>query len=330
MARHWGPYLVCIVVLLLLLPPKTRRHRNENGHPDIQEVGCAILLDGFRSSDVNFSTGFNYELLKRTAKLLGCDFHIRLSHDKAAALDSLEDGYLDLLVLPCGDSSLIERKDLFYCPILEDSTVWVMRKEGELPEETVNSGLSHIRLQKYYSNLIDRFSPHYEPFSRLASGRRFSVASPYDSLFKVYAAELGWDWRYLASVIWQESRFRIEARSGRGAAGLMQMKAATSTSHGGSEDRLDPETSLKAATNYLLRLRKLFEKEAENEEELDRFTLAAYNGGEGRLMESFKQADSAGRAHSKWEYIKEFCSRETEKYLEITDSLYQVFKIIVP
>ena len=260
MARHIVIYLVCILVLLLILPPETRRHRNENGSPDIQEAKCAILLDGYHSSIINFSTGFNYELLKRAGRLIGCKLNIRLSHDKATALDSLSSGELDLLVLPINDSILTPlREDLFLCPTLEDSTVWILSKNGNLTGDLITAGLSCIRHDSYYEKLVERFSPHYEPYSRLAKGCQFRVASPYDSLIKVYANKLDWDWHFLTAIIWQESRFRIEARSGRGAAGLMQMKASTYKTHGGYEDRLDPETSLIAATNYLLRLRSLFE-----------------------------------------------------------------------
>ena len=51
--------------------------------------------------------------------------------------------------------------------------------------------------------------------------------SEYDPLIKQYAAELGWDWRLLASQAFQESRFKPAARSWAGATGLLQLMPAT-------------------------------------------------------------------------------------------------------
>ena len=52
--------------------------------------------------------------------------------------------------------------------------------------------------------------------------------SEYDEIIKSYADELGWDWRLLASQVYQESRFDPEANSWVGAQGLMQLMPATS------------------------------------------------------------------------------------------------------
>ena len=47
--------------------------------------------------------------------------------------------------------------------------------------------------------------------------------SPFDDMIKVAAKKIGWDWRLLASLIYQESRFKLDLESEKGAFGLMQL-----------------------------------------------------------------------------------------------------------
>src|SRR5690606_40135942 len=44
--------------------------------------------------------------------------------------------------------------------------------------------------------------------------------SPYDDLIRAEAGRLGWDWRLLASLVFQESKFEPRAESWAGAKGL--------------------------------------------------------------------------------------------------------------
>jgi membrane-bound lytic murein transglycosylase F len=68
-------------------------------------------------------------------------------------------------------------------------------------------------------------------FYVLASGR----ISPYDDLIRKYSEEIGWDWRLLASMIYQESRFLPDAQSWAGADGLMQLMPNTARRFGVNE-----------------------------------------------------------------------------------------------
>ena len=88
----------------------------------------------------------------------------------------------------------------------------------------------------------------------------------------------------LAAVIYQESKFSINSRSHRGAQGLMQVMPATGRKYG-IEDLTDPESNLIAGTSHLKRLQNMFVGKGFSQEEIVRFTLAAYNAGEGRIMD---------------------------------------------
>ena len=155
---------------------------------------------------------------------------------------------------------------------------------------------------------------------------------------KAAAKRLDWDWRLLSALIYQESQFHIELRSRRGAEGLMQMLPSTAGKMGYT-DLFNPEESIKAGTEYLLRLQNMFRGKAADKDELYKFTLAAYNAGEGRIMEwtwdgivsvipemrdeATIQVDSVLR-------LGTFQGTETISYVKRVFSLFEDFKTISP
>ena len=329
-------HIICVALLLAVWPPHVRRSPDE-GRTDVREADCAIALTGYVGTSMSLSTGFNYEMLRRAGDLLHYDMRISLADDRGAALDSLEAGVIDLAVLPFADSALAAHPGLMQGPVMADSTVWVVSGKGRISAPAIGSCLSSIRYSADYEDIIYRFTPAYEPFAREATGRTFKYASPYDMLIKAGARELGWDWRLLAALIWQESRFRIEARSRRGAEGLLQLMEPTAMAYNGSAERLDPEANLQAGVNYLRKLQRMFAGDAGSPEELTRFVLAAFNAGEGRIKDCIKIAESEGLPHSAWADIKavfplmeDFRGAETVRHVERTDSLYKAFCVIVP
>ena len=83
--------------------------------------------------------------------------------------------------------------------------------------------------------------------------------SPYDDIIKQGADKLGWDWRLLAAVVYQESKFNPTDESWAGAKGLMQLMPETAKRFGAT-DLKDPKQSLKAGVNYLMYLEKYWTK----------------------------------------------------------------------
>ena len=71
----------------------------------------------------------------------------------------------------------------------------------------------------------------------------------------------------------------------------------------GVEDLTNPEENLKAGTAHLDRLQRLFRNQGLSQDELIKFTLAAYNAGEGRVMDCRNLAASVKMDNSRWENI---------------------------
>ena len=85
----------------------------------------------------------------------------------------------------------------------------------------------------------------------------------------------GVDPRFIHAVIWQESKYIVDARSHAGAQGLMQLMPATAKRFG-CEDPHDPAENIEAGTKYLHWLLKRFSGNVE-------LALAGYNAGEGAV-----------------------------------------------
>jgi hypothetical protein len=84
---------------------------------------------------------------------------------------------------------------------------------------------------------------------------------------------------FFARLIWQESRFRIDARSPVGARGIAQFMPGTAEWRG-LADPLDPIESLRKSADYLRELRNQFGNLG--------LAAAAYNGGSGRVQSWLK------------------------------------------
>lgn len=85
----------------------------------------------------------------------------------------------------------------------------------------------------------------------------------------------GVDPRFIHAVIWQESKYKVQARSGAGAQGLMQLMPATARRFG-CTNAYDTASNIDAGTKYLRFLLERFNGNIS-------LALAGYNAGEGSV-----------------------------------------------
>jgi membrane-bound lytic murein transglycosylase MltF len=126
----------------------------------------------------------------------------------------------------------------------------------------------------------------------------------YKKWFEEAADESSQDWRLLAAIGYQESKWNPHAASGAGALGLMQltMQSATAVK---VANPADPRQSIFGGARYFHRL---YEKIPAHVPEPDRtwFALAAYNVGYGHLEDARVLAQRAGRDPDSWDDVREF------------------------
>ena len=254
-----------------------------------------ISLDGYEPGSKLFC-GYSYDMLGRFAAHSGRTANVRLATKGESVLDSLRAGSLDVVAFPYLES--METDSTLVVFEADSSGLWVFAADRSIEAEKATGWLREFRARPDYPLIRQRFFDIYNPHKRVSA----DFISPYDSLLRVYADTLGWDWKLLAAVVYQESKFHIEARSPRGAAGLMQLIPDTAE-HFGCANPLDPEENIRAGVNMLLAVRKRLGRIASNQEELTKYTLAGYNAGTGRLRDCINYARHLGVDVSRWDNV---------------------------
>jgi membrane-bound lytic murein transglycosylase F len=135
--------------------------------------------------------------------------------------------------------------------------------------------------------------------------------SPYDDLIKAGAEKLGWDWRLLAAVVYQESKFNPGGESWAGARGLMQLMPETAKRFGAS-DVNNPKESMKAGVNYLMYLEKYWAKRVPDQQERLKFILASYNAGLSHILDARKLCVKYGKDDAIWEDVEFFLLKKSD------------------
>ncbi len=310
-----------------------------------KDIVCAIDLCDDMYGSHGLETGFNYQLINKFARDNRCSVRIVAAGRQENWLDSLKLGKADIVIMHGAEASEMEGLNL--SRNIDEHTVWALKEDAQLRQ--VNSWISHITTDEYYENAKDSYTGTFNPYRRAARGVVTRTISPYDDIFRKYAKELGWDWRMLAAVVYQESKFSINSQSHRGARGLMQVMPRTAAYYE-IDDLLDPEKNIIAGTSHLKRLQRLYAKTGMTPEEKVKFTLAAYNAGEGRIADCRNFAASREIDNNQWENIVsliplmredtileeesvklgKFQGHETIAYIDSIMSLYNAFCSICP
>lgn len=261
--------------------------------PKKDHIRGILELNRLADTSKALMIGYNYHLLQKYAKDNGQTIDVILTDSDNSYLDSLKQGSVDIVVIPYEDSIAIDSV-LFSTPV-DSITVWLMGHDSHSHMTDLNTWIEAWHGSDEYEPTRTLFLKRYNP---LRSGRRDAL-SPYDSLMRAYADTVGCDWRMIASVIYSESHFHIEARSPRGAQGLMQLMPRN-LERLGVTDPLSPEQNIRAGARMLKNLLKRYSKVGDNMTERYKYALAAYNAGVGRIDDCINYARYKGVDPSYW------------------------------
>jgi hypothetical protein len=285
-----------VTVVLLLLPVRDKRPAQEL--PPTDTLRCVV------------PSGLHKELVLKYAEDQGLTMMVEKGN---ASLDSLRAGVIDLAVVP--DTLTVPDGTVGSKHFLQN-TMWVVRDNETEALRRINHWMTELSSTRLYR--------------KMEKGKldRLDVISRYDGLIKKHAAAIGWDWRLVAAVIYNESQFHNEASSHKGAQGLMQILSSKYT----YEEVSDPDRNLEIGTRYLRRLQKMYSRTAANETECLKFTLAAYNVGEGKIQRCLDEAREKGIDTSRWSSVSTMLpeGHHTKKYVENVLDTYRDYSRIFP
>lgn len=180
---------------------------------------------------------------------------------------------------------------------------WAVNPNATKLLNATNKWLKKEKKQPDYNVIYDRYFTHKRSFKRRVNSPFYSLnqkkISKYDLIIKDNSAQIGWDWRLLASLIYQESQFDPEAESWTGARGLMQMMPAAAEEMG-VKNKSDPKDIIKGGANYLKRMHDRFEAIPDAVQRI-KFAMASYNCGYSHVVDAQKLAAVNGLDSTVWD-----------------------------
>jgi len=193
---------------------------------------------------------------------------------------------------------------------------WGTGLSSDTLQNKINNWIDEINNNKdlnkihsaYYENqrVVNAFSSDY--FS-LNKGK----ISPYDEILKELSKRIHWDWRLLASLVYEESNFYTGQVSTHNATGLMQLMPETAGKFG-LDSTSSPRQQLVAGVKYLERLNKQLPAEISDPKERINFLLASFNVGPGRVLLARNKAFVNGKNPNKWNNnVDYFLTRKSKK-----------------
>ncbi|WP_035846374.1 MltF family protein [Crocinitomix catalasitica] len=171
--------------------------------------------------------------------------------------------------------------------LINELNEWLLAKENR-------STIAEVK-RKYFTrkNLTRKANSNYSSLSG-------NILSPYDEIIKSESEKIGWDWRLISAVIYQESKFETWKTSWAGAFGIFQFMPATAISYG-IDTSSSTESQLRAGIRKLNKNYRQWQKVISDSLECIKFTLATYNAGRGHIDDGRRLARKHNLKDSIWD-----------------------------
>jgi membrane-bound lytic murein transglycosylase F len=252
------------------------------------------------------------KLLERLKRTVAPNLEwIETAPRSADPLDDVKTGLADYAVIDAREYSFSRH---LYPDILVAFTLpeerpvqWVVRRNATDLRKSVDAFFRATLESGDFQRLAQRESGFLRPFE-YEDSRKFQQAintrlARYRPLFEEASAQTGVDWRLLAAMGYQESKWNPVAESPNGAFGVMMLTASTAESLGVS-DRADPRQNIFAGARYFVEVRK---KIPARIQEPDRtwFAVASYNVGFGHLEDARIITQIHGKNPDSWKDVRD-------------------------
>ena len=284
-------------------------------------------------------------LLRNTVDLIGKEVYVRKSSSYVSRLKNLADeiggdimiiedfpdleteamirkvanGEIDFTVAD-EDVALVNAR---YYPNIDVKTAisfpqqiaWGLRKNADSLRISLNDWIDKMKKTPEYYTIYDKYFKSTKASKARLQSDLYSInadeLSPYDSLIKNAARNIGWDWRLLAAQISKESKFDPEAESWAGALGLMQLMPVNAKEYR-IRNIYNPAENIRGGMEHIKWLQGVWQKQIADTLEQQKFILASYNVGLGHVQDAVRLTKKYGRDTLIWDgNVSEFIMKKT-------------------
>jgi len=287
------PYLITYQSLVQKKPDNWRKISRDN----VKKKLATDIVDLIRDTvSVRKNTSY-YDRLSKLSNELGDTIYINVlpgEFTDEEIIKMVADGKIKYTVI---DNNIAEINKSYYPNIDTDTQIslsqriaWAVRKNSPELLIKMNDKLRLLKNTATYNIIYNKYFKNRSQFNKRLGSQFYTEStgkiSKYDNLVKKYTADMGWDWRLVKALMYQESRFKVDGKSWAGASGLMQLMPSTAKALGVT-DIHDPEQNIKAGITFLKRMYKNWEDIPDSIQRI-KFSMASYNAGYGHVQDAQK------------------------------------------
>lgn len=252
-----------------------------------------------------------YNRLKNLSDEIGGDIQIKEVADNLTVEQLIEKVAIGEIDYTVADEHVAKINKAFFRNInidlalsLDQEVAWAIRKESPNLQIAINEWLDDFQKTTDFRVIYLKYYGNTTLFRNRVNNRLFTSKSgklsDFDPIVKKEAKEIGWDWRLLTSLIYQESKFNPKASSWAGAQGLMQLMPATSAEYG-IDSNASVTENISAGVDYLKWIESQFDEKVTDSTERQKFVMASYNVGLGHVFDAMRLAEKYGKNPQIWE-----------------------------
>ncbi len=188
---------------------------------------------------------------------------------------------------------------------------WILNKNNKSLNDSINNWIADFKETTKYQSLCKKYlSPNSYVISRSFGKQKYST-SQYDPLLKKVAGHFGFDWHFISSIIYQESKFIPDLIGFGGSFGIMQMMPVTGERYGIS-DTSSVEDQIWAGGKYISFLCNIF-KDKVDTSQLYYFVSGSYNSGPGHILDAMALCEKYGHDKTQWDQVVEYLILKSHK-----------------
>lgn len=232
------------------------------------------------------------------------------------------------------------------------SVAWAVKPGSDSLLAVLNDWIASFTKTRHYNQIFRRYFVNKKA-AHLRDLQFHSVKggkiSRYDDLIRKHTEGTAWDWRLIAALIFEESRFNPRAESWAGAYGLTQLMPATAKRFN-VKNIHSPEEQIKGGIRFLNYLNENLPEDITDLNERIKFILASYNIGMSHILDAYDLAKKYGEDPTLWKNGIKYLQlksqpkyfndpvvragyargRETKRFVTKVMQRYQDYKNVLP
>lgn len=229
--------------------------------------------------------------------------------------DMLEDTLIDFVV--CNYNVAITMLP-FYTSLTMGPTIgenfartWVLNPHHQKLNESINQWLRNFKETNKYQGLCNKYLSRHSYVIQNSFGTKRNKISSYDKCMKEACSRYNIDWRFMSSIIFQESHFSSDVLGMGGAFGIMQMMPNTCQQYG-ITDTSTVEQQLWAGAKHISYLYRIFADKVDSTE-IYYFVAGAYNSGPGHILDAIALCKKHEGNATHWQNVAEYLALKSHK-----------------